>query len=141
MSANQATKNKKLTIILAVVAVLALACILWFTLGGGGAKDDGHITVTVQDKEGKVLAEKKIGYKEGDKLTDLVKDNFKNVTYEDSGFGPMIMTIESLTTPADWSSYISILYNGQYAEVGIGSLEFKDGDKIDFVDTVYIPAS
>ncbi|MBR6704633.1 MAG: DUF4430 domain-containing protein [Lachnospiraceae bacterium] len=132
-------KNKKLTIILAVVAVVVLGCVLWFILGGGGAKDDGHITVTVQDKDGKILAEKKIGYKEGDKLADLVEKNFKNVKYEDSGYGPMIMEIESLTTPADWSSYISILYNGEYAQVGIGQLEFKDGDKIDFVDTVYIP--
>ena len=127
--------NKTLKIVLAAVAVLALAVVLFFVLGGGGAKDDGHITVTVQDKEGKVIAEKKIGYKEGDKLADLVQKNFANVTYDNG----MLMTIESLTTPADWSSYISILQNGEYSMVGIMEMQFKDGDKIDFVDTVYIP--
>ena len=127
--------NKTLKIVLAAVAVLALAAVLFFVLGGGGAKDDGHITVTVQDKEGKVITEKKIGYKEGDKLADLVQKNFANVTYDNG----MLMTIESLTTPADWSSYISILQNGEYSMVGIMEMQFKDGDKIDFVDTVYIP--
>lgn len=128
-------KNKKLTIILAIVAVLALACVLFFALGGGKAKADGHITVTVQDKDHKVLAEKKIGYKTGDKLADLVAQNFQNVKYENG----MLMTIESLTTPADWSSFISILINGEMSQKGIMEMEFKDGDKIDFVDTVYIP--
>ena len=70
-----------------------------------------------------------------DKLADLVAQNFQNVKYENG----MLMTIESLTTPADWSSFISILINGEMSQKGIMEMEFKDGDKIDFVDTVYIP--
>ncbi len=129
--------NKKMKFILAGIALVVLAVVLFFVLGGGGAKDDGHITVTVQDKEHKVLAQKEIGYKEGEKLADLVQKNFKNVTYNDG----MLMTIESLTTPADWSSFISILQNGEMSPVGIMEMTFKDGDKIDFVDTVYVPQS
>ena len=132
--------NKVMKIVLALVAVAALVVGIIALTGGFGAKADGHITITVQDVDNKLLAEKKIGYKTGDKLTDLVQNNFKNVTYDNSGqFGPMLMTIESLTTPADFSTFISILINGEMAPVGIGQLEFKDGDKIDFVNTKYIP--
>ncbi|MBP3728991.1 MAG: DUF4430 domain-containing protein [Lachnospiraceae bacterium] len=131
--------NKVMKIVLALVAVAALAVGIIALTGGFGAKADGHITVTVKDLDDKLLAEKKIGYKTGDKLTDLVQNNFKGVKLEGSGEKTMIMEIEGITTPADWSTYISILINGEYADKGIASLEFKDGDKIDFVNTKYIP--
>ena len=97
--------------------------------------EDGHITITVQDKDQKVLVEKNVGFKAGQTLADLLPENFANVTIDNG----MLMTIESLTTPADWSSYIALFINGEYAMEGIMTLPFADGDKIDFVDTVYIP--
>lgn len=128
-------------ILLAVLAVAVLAVAGYFIVKGTAAKADGYITVTVKDLEGKVLAEKKIGFKTGDKLIDLVRNNFKNVTFDEKDpTMPFLMTIESLTTPADYSKYISILYNGEYSPVGISQIEFKDGDKIDFVEDQFIPS-
>ena len=124
--------NKKSTkILLAVAAVAVLALVLWFILGRGGAKDAGRITVTVQDASNKVIAEKVIGYQEDAKLADLVAANFANVTYDNG----MLMTSESLTTLADWSSFICIYQNGKASDVGIMEMTFADGDKIDFIDT------
>ena len=140
MICNKKMNNKIVKIVLALVAVAALAVGIIALTGGFGAKADGHITVSVKDLDGKVLAEKKIGYKTGDKLLDLVQSNFKNVTTKDSGYGPFIMTIESLTTPEDFSKYISILINGEYSDKGISQMEFKDGDRIDFVEDQYIPS-
>lgn len=137
MQKNMNKKATKIVLALLGVAVLALG-IIWAT-GGFAAKADGHITVVVKDLGDKLLAEKKIGYKTGDKLTDLVKNNFKNVTYKEDQYGLLIMTIESITTPEDWSTWIAILINGELAQVGISSLEFKDGDTISFVNTQLIP--
>lgn len=96
---------------------------------------DGHITITVQDENSKMLAEKSVGYKAGQSLAELLEANFENVTIDNS----MLMTIESLTTPADWHTYIGLFINGEYAMEGVMTLPFKDGDKIDLINTVYIP--
>ena len=96
---------------------------------------DGRITVNVKDTEEKLLASKEIGFKAGQTIADLLPDNFKNVTIDNG----MLMTIESLTTPADWSSYIAFYINGEYAMEGVMTQPFIDADVIDFVDTVYIP--
>ncbi len=126
-------KNKKVLWALLAVIVIAAAYILIarpFT-----PKGDGSITVTVTDVDQKVLKEKKIVFNSGDKLTDLVKNNFDNVLIDNG----MLMNIESLVTPADWSQFISILINGEMAMEGIETLPYKDGDKLEFRMTVYDP--
>ena len=105
-------KNKKVLWALLAVIMIAAAYILIakpFT-----PKGDGSITVTVTDVDQKVLKEKKIVFNSGDKLTDLVKNNFDNVLIDNG----MLMNIESLVTPADWSQFISILINGEMAMEG-----------------------
>ena len=96
---------------------------------------DGKITITVKDKEDNVLASKEVGFKAGETIADLLQANFENVTLDNG----MLMTIESLTTPADWSSYIAFYINGEYAMEGVTTQPFEDGDVIDLIDTVYIP--
>ena len=96
---------------------------------------DGHITITVKDENGKVLADKEVGFKAGQTVADLLEANFENVTI-DNGF---LMTLESLTTPADYHTYIAFYVNGEYAMQGVTTQPFTDGDKIEFVNTVYIP--
>ena len=51
----------------------------------------------------------------------------------------MLMNIESLVTPADWSQFISIYINGEMAMEGIETLPYKDGDKLELRMTVYDP--
>ena len=96
---------------------------------------DGHITITVQDENGKVLAEKEVGFKAGQTVADLLQANFENVTIDNG----MLMTLESLTTPADFHTYIAFYINGEYATEGVMTQPFADGDKIEFINTVYIP--
>ena len=96
---------------------------------------DGHITISVQDENGKVLAEKEVGFKAGQTVADLLQANFENVTIDNG----MLMTLESLTTPADFHTYIAFYINGEYAMEGVMTQPFADGDKIEFINTVYIP--
>ena len=95
---------------------------------------DGHITITVKDENGKVLADKEVGFKAGQTVADLLEANFENVTI-DNGF---LMTLESLTTPADYHTYIAFYINGEYASEGVTTQPFADGDRIEFINTVYI---
>ena len=97
---------------------------------------DGHVTITVKDENDKVLAEKEVGFKAGQTVADLLEANFENVTI-DNGF---LMTLEGLTTPADYHTYIAFYVNGEYAMQGVTTQPFADGDKIEFINTVYIPA-
>lgn len=124
-------KNKKaLWAVLAVALIAAVYVLVFrpFTPAG-----DGTITVKVTDTEQKVIREQELAYKTGDKLIDLVKDNFDNVLFDNG----MLMRIESLDTPADGSEYIAILKNGEMADSGLETLQYEDGDVIEFRMTVY----
>ena len=95
---------------------------------------DGHVTITVKDEKDNVLAEKEVGFMAGQTVADLLEANFENVTI-DNGF---LMTLESLTTPADYHTYIAFYINGEYASEGVTTQPFADGDRIEFINTVYI---
>ena len=61
----------------------------------------------------------------------LLEDNFDNVVIED-GF---LYSIDKLTTPEDWSTFICLYVDGEMSEVGLLEVQFKDGTSISFVDT------
>ena len=126
-------KNKK--VLWAILAIIVIAAAWILIAKPFTAKGDGTITVTVTDVEEKVLKEKKIVFNNGDKLTDLVQNNFDNVLIDNG----MLMNIESLVTPADWSQFICIYINGEMAMEGIETLPYKDGDKLELRMTVYDP--
>lgn len=96
-------------------------------------KADGSITVSVVDLDGTSLKEKTIEYRTGDTLPALIAAAFENVTMDNG----MLMTIESLTTPEDWSSFICVYQNGEMASEGLETLPFKDGDTIGLVMTAF----
>ena len=127
-------KKKLVTIILAVVAVLALIPAIIFVTNHYQSKGDGTITVEIIDFDGEtVIKSKDIDFKKGDTLVELVEDNFTNVTYDNG----MLMSIEDYVTPADWSSFISIYVDDEMSMVGINQIEFKDGTKISLIYTVF----
>ena len=126
-------KNKK--VLWAILAVIVIAAAYILIAKPFTPKGDGTITVTVTDLDQKVLKEKKIVFNTGDKLADLLQKNFDNVKMDNG----MLMNIESLVTPADWSQFISLYINGEMAMEGIETLPYKDGDKIELRRTVYDP--
>ena len=132
-------KNKIiLTIFLAFVAIFGIIFVSVIMMNNYSSKSDGKITIAVIDEDGKTIKEKDIDFNKGDKLEKLILDNFDNVTFDNG----MIMTIETLETPSDWSYFICIYVDGLEEEnksmVGYSDIEFKDGTKIYFVFTELI---
>lgn len=94
-------------------------------------KYDGKITVEVVDLGGTRKKTKQINFNTGDALVKLLEENFTNVKMENG----MLMTIETLETPEDWSSFICVYVDDKMSEVGIEEIKFKDGTKISLVMT------
>ena len=97
------------------------------------AKEAGEIQISIIDENNNVLKDEKITFHEGDKMLDLLNANFENVTIENG----MVMTIEGLITPADWSYWICLYVDGEMSSVGILDVNFKDGTKIELVMTKF----
>ena len=117
-----------------VLSLIALAVIVFgymkFT-SSSSAKADGSIEVTVVEIDGTVLEDKTIEFNEGDELVTLLENNFENVDIQD-GF---LYSIDELTTPADWSTWIALYVDGEMSDVGILEVEYTDGTVISFVNT------
>ena len=133
-------KNKKiLTVVLSIVAVAILGVFL--IIGGKSftANYDGKIIVEVVDKDGSVVASKKVKFEEGDTLVQIVSENFDNVSVSGEGEWQMIDSIETIKNESDWSYYISIYVDDVESQVGIASIKFVDGTKISFklIDNPY----
>lgn len=46
----------------------------------------------------------------------------------------MIMSIDVLTTPLDWSTFICIYVDDKMSNVGINDIHFTNGTRISFID-------
>lgn len=93
----------------------------------------GELHVVIIDEENNILQDKKIRFYEGDTMSDLLYSNFQNVKIDNG----MIMSIDDLDTPNDWSYWICVYVNGEMSQVGILDVEFKDGTKIEFIMTKF----
>lgn len=86
------------------------------------SNSDGSITVEVVKLDGSIQESKKIEFKNGDKLEQLIMDNFENTQFKDG----MLMSILDYTTPSDWSTFLSVYVDNEMSLVGISQIEFKD---------------
>ena len=116
-------------VITTILAVLILLGGVFFLSQNFVSQNDGNIIVDVVDIDGKKVAEKEISFQEGDQLVDLIQDHFKNVSIENG----MIMDIETLKTPSDWSEFICIYVDEKMSDVGIQDIEFHDGTHISLI--------
>lgn len=121
--------SKKL--IVSIVAVVVIVCGIFLAKNAFSPKYDGTMKVEIVDMSGKTINEKDIQFNEGDKLVTLLDENFDNVKVENV----MLYTIDQLTTPEDWSSFICIYVNDEMSEVGIEEIQFEDGTVLSFRDT------
>ena len=123
-----------LTIALSVCGAVVIGCGTYFAYKEFKPKSAGFIEVKVIDLDNVLIKHKTIEYQKDDSLTYLVKNNFNNVKIENG----MVMSIESITTPADWSTFIAIYVNDVMSNYGINDLSFKNGDIISFINTVFV---
>ena len=122
------------TVTLSIVAAVGLGVASYFIYDSFTAKSDGSITVEIIKLDGDKANEKEISFNNGDSLVALLEDNFENVIIEDG----MLMSIDVLTTPEDWSTFICIYVDDEMSNVGILDIRFNDGTLISFVDTEVI---
>lgn len=122
------------TVVLSIVAAVGLGVASYFIYDSFTAKSDGSITVEIIKLDGDKANEKEISFNNGDSLVALLEDNFENVIIEDG----MLMSIDVLTTPEDWSTFICIYVDDEMSNVGILDIRFTDGTLISFVDTEVI---
>lgn len=128
----QGISRKLIVSIIAIVVVVAAVFMLKKpSQPNVVATNNESVEIEIVDIDGKQINDKSIEIEDGDTLASLVEENFDNVKIED-GF---LYTIDKLTTPEDWSTFIAIYVNDEMAEVGINDIQLKDGDKYSFVDT------
>ena len=118
-------------IVISIIALVVIVGAIFIIKNPFASSVDGTIEVEIVDIDGQQINDKKIGYNTGDKLVDLLEKNFDNVDVQD-GF---LYSIDTLTTPEDWSTWICIYVDDTMSEVGIEEIQFEDGTKISFVDT------
>lgn len=127
-------KKTIFTTCLACVAIIGLGVASYFLYDHFTPNEDGTIDVEIINLEGNKINEKEIPFNNEDSLVSLLETNFDNVVIEDG----MIMSIDALTTPDDWSTFICIYVDNEMSDVGILDIQFTDGTLISFVDTEVI---
>lgn len=123
--------SKVIVTIIALIVIVAGVFFLKKPKEAVTVQNDETVEVEVVDIDGKQIADQLIIIEDGDTLASIVEASFDNVKIED-GF---LYSIDALTTPEDWSTFIAIYVNDEMAEVGINDIPLKDGDKYSFVDT------
>ena len=124
---------KKLKIVLSVLALGLLILCGSLMNSSFNAADLGSIHVEVVDLDKTIISQKEISYEEGDTLVSLIKENFDNVTFDNG----MLMSIETLETPEDFSKFICIYVDDKMSEVGIEDIKYTDGTKISLILTEF----
>ena len=128
-------KNRKIiTFILGIVAALGVVLSLYFMKFSKPSLQKGVVTVELKDISGDVISEKDLDFCKDDTLTSLLEDNYPNVKIKDG----MLLDIDTLTTPDDWSQFICIYVDGEMSSVGISEIELVNKEEISLVMTKYV---
>ena len=126
-------KGKEPKIVISIIAIILLVTCGYLVTKKTSMKGEGHIIVEVIDLHGSKIKEKELDYYSGDDIISLIQSNFDNVKFD----GNMIMNIESIVTPDDWSTFISVYLNDEMSMVGLKEIKFSDGDKLSLVETKF----
>lgn len=121
--------NKKkifFSITAGVIAAVALVVCVILLVQNYSAKSDGSITIEYVGLDENIIKEKNVSFIEGDKLEDLITNNFENVVFSNG----MLMNIEDYETPENFSTFICVYVDDEMSQVGIASIEFTDGTVI-----------
>lgn len=122
-------KKYKLSIILSIPAIIIIIISFIFINKQFISNDKGTINVSLINIDGDLIQEKNIDFKKGDALIDLLTKNFNNVRIENG----MLMSIDKLITPGDYSKWICIYVDEKISSVGINDIKYSHGTRISFV--------
>ena len=117
------------------IALILFAIIMLFTLTACGASKETkenvkNIEISVYDKSGELICEKKIETEDAKLIDALEKTDDLNIVSESSQYGAFITSIKGVAQEDSyfWNYYV----NGEYATVGASEYEIKDNDKFEF---------
>ena len=125
-------KNFK-KVLVTVVAAIVLVVGVFVIKDSFTSTTVGKIQVELVDLEGNART-KSIAFEERDTLVSLLEDNYDNVVVNNG----MLMSIDDFTTPADWSTFISIYVNDEMSMVGLAEIQYEDGTKLSLIMTEFI---
>lgn len=117
-------KKNIITIILAVLSILVIAFTVSYLNQKTYAKEDGIVTIEFQNED--TIIRKYIYFFKGDTLQNVILNHFNDVIFEESSYGPFLVSIEGYTMPKDYATYISIYIDGSFSPYGIGDIELKN---------------
>lgn len=124
---------KIVSTILGVLLVIGAYFLINFL---AGAKYDGTITIEIRDLDNNLVDSKEISFNNGEKLDELLIEVFDDkLVYETTdAYGMNISQIGSIRSETNdiYLTYIAIYQNGEYANLGVSFLQFKDKDIITF---------
>ena len=121
-------KNLFVKISISVVCVLVLVVCAILIGRQFVPSYDGEITIKLVNVSGEVVDEKTIGFNAGDKLEDLLKENYDHVVLGTDNMAGMLLEIGELKTVMEENTWILYELNGVDPMVGMFTVEFKDGD-------------
>ena len=119
-------KNKK--IIGTVIAVIAIVLCLVFFAGANKSDIAGDLDVQLIDLKGEVVSEKNVEYEADQTIVEVLEANYDNVVMKDG----MLMSIDTFTTPEDWSTFIAILVDGEMSPVGLLDIDYQNIELLTF---------
>ena len=93
----------------------------------------GTVYIEVINFEQEIIKSRAIEFKENEKLTDIVREKFDNVVIEFNSFANIILEIEGIKTDFV-NTYLKILVNGKYSNLGIDAIVLEDQMRIAFVE-------
>ncbi len=127
---------KKLIIKILVSLILIGITVGTFFIVNNLRKGDsiGTVNIKLYDIDEKLISDKNIGYKEDEKLIDLLEKNYK-VRTSTSIYGYILLDIDDIKTDFK-TTYIAIYVDDNYSNVGISGIVLYDGMRIAFKEMV-----
>ena len=132
-------KSKKniFSIVISIIMIAILVVVIILVRKPFMPKYDGFIIVEVVNLENENIKTKEIQYKAGDKLRDLISNNFDNFTVRESEYGAYVNSIETIEQDDNLRIYIALFVDGEYATSGLDTLEYSNGMIITFKEETW----
>ena len=132
-------KSKKniFSIVISIIMIAILVVVIILVRKPFMPKYDGFIIVEVVNLENENIKTKEIQYKVGDKLRDLISNNFDNFTVRESEYGAYVNSIETIEQNDNLRIYIALFVDGEYATSGLDTLEYSNGMIITFKEETW----
>lgn len=124
-------KNYLFRLMLVLFSLTLVACGPKADQNSETTRDNLSATLKVTSASQKI--EKKVSFKKGDTVMDILEANLKDVKEE----GGMVTAIEGVSQDEQKSVFWMYKVNGKMAEVGAQDYKVKEDDKVEFYQDTY----